>query len=165
MGDWGVLAGAKPLFELVPAFFTLAPTAPLLLLLPPLSVRSLTWRCGWRGGCPRAPRSLSRPCSWRSRGGRAVGRSGQWGGLRWAEMLPVACMPGLLHILRQARPSKPFLMPCAPPACPALPCRYCAGNYRPEMPPLEELEPGAFHLVEVDARYRRTYARRPTAAS
>lgn len=41
--------------------------------------------------------------------------------------------------------------------------RYCAGNYLPEMPALEDLEPGAYHLVEVDARYRRTYARRPTA--
>ena len=40
-------------------------------------------------------------------------------------------------------------------------CRYCAGNYKPEMPSLEELEPGTFYLVEVDARYRRAYARKP----
>ncbi|PSC76306.1 hydroxymethylglutaryl-synthase [Micractinium conductrix] len=39
--------------------------------------------------------------------------------------------------------------------------RYCAGNYKPEMPSLEELEPGTFYLVEVDARYRRAYARKP----
>lgn len=37
--------------------------------------------------------------------------------------------------------------------------RYCAGNYRPEMPAVAELEPGTYHLVEVDARYRRVYAR------
>lgn len=41
--------------------------------------------------------------------------------------------------------------------------RYCAGNYKPEMPAVEELEPGAFYLVEVDARYRRAYARKPLA--
>ncbi|KAL4431198.1 hypothetical protein ABPG75_006454 [Micractinium tetrahymenae] len=41
--------------------------------------------------------------------------------------------------------------------------RYCAGNYKPEMPPVEELEPGTFYLVEVDARYRRAYARKPVA--
>lgn len=41
--------------------------------------------------------------------------------------------------------------------------RYCAGNYKPELPALEELEPGTFYLAEVDARYRRIYARKPLA--
>jgi hydroxymethylglutaryl-CoA synthase len=41
--------------------------------------------------------------------------------------------------------------------------RYCAGNYKPELPAIEELEPGTFYLVEVDARYRRIYARKPAA--
>ena len=38
--------------------------------------------------------------------------------------------------------------------------RYGAGNYRPVMPALEELAEGTYYLAEVDARYRRTYARK-----
>lgn len=53
--------------------------------------------------------------------------------------------------------------PPAPPKKTHSPNRYCAGNYKPAMPALEELEPGTFHLVEVDARYRRIYARKPAA--
>ncbi|KAI3433351.1 hypothetical protein D9Q98_003169 [Chlorella vulgaris] len=41
--------------------------------------------------------------------------------------------------------------------------RWMAGNYKPEMPSLDDLEPGTFHLVEVDTRYRRIYARKPLA--
>ena len=41
--------------------------------------------------------------------------------------------------------------------------RYCAGNYKPELPAVEELEPGTFYLVEADARYRRIYSRKPVA--
>lgn len=30
---------------------------------------------------------------------------------------------------------------------------YCAGNYKPEWPPLEELEPGSYYLAEVRAKH------------
>lgn len=48
-----------------------------------------------------------------------------------------------------------------PPPAPFARRSYCAGNYKPEMPSVDELEPGTFYLVEVDARYRRAYARKP----
>eukprot|EP00887_Chlorella_sp_A99_P005543 scaffold1.g5543.t1 len=46
--------------------------------------------------------------------------------------------------------------------------RFCAGNYKPEWPPTRracgaeahELERGTYYLLEVDARYRRFYARK-----
>lgn len=36
--------------------------------------------------------------------------------------------------------------------------RYRAGGYKTEYPPLSELLPGTYYLVEVDTRYRRVYA-------
>lgn len=67
-------------------------------------------------------------------------------------------------------PAPPLLLlPCTDPRYSGLPpcshlsliCRYCAGNFKPEMPSMDELEPGTFYLAEVDARYRRIYARKP----
>lgn len=38
--------------------------------------------------------------------------------------------------------------------------RYGAGKYKPEWPPVSELEKGSYYLLEVDARYRRFYTRK-----
>ena len=46
------------------------------------------------------------------------------------------------------------------PAGPAAPRRYRAGNYKTELPALEDILPGTYYLVEVDARYRRIYQRK-----
>ena len=40
-------------------------------------------------------------------------------------------------------------------------CR-CAGGYRPETPPVEDLEPGTYYLDEVDGKMRRRYCRKIT---
>lgn len=40
--------------------------------------------------------------------------------------------------------------------------RYCKAGYRPESPPIEDMDPGTYYLSEVDSRYRRRYTRNVT---
>ena len=98
------------------------------------AVRSLTWRCGWRGGCPRAPRTLSRPCSWRSRGGLRAG-SRLCCAVLPCSVLPCRAVHARLHARRCANnmcqaanlPFPPHVRSLCRPA-PALPFR--AGTAR-----------------------------------
>lgn len=58
---------------------------------------------------------------------------------------------------------EPALADPAPHVPPIFFRSWGAGNYKPEMPSVDDLEPGTYYLVEVDARYRRAYARKPAS--
>jgi len=69
-----------------------------------------------------------------------------------------------LHPRPHAKQTDCMTLPVLHLTSPAWYCRYCGGNYKPEMPAVEELEPGTVYLEQVDARYRRIYNRKPLAA-
>lgn len=81
-----------------------------------------------------------RRCSWRSRGeleGHCTALH------RWIDWFPiVGLLPG--RSLAQGIPPKQAHKPPQPRFAAR---RYCAGNYKPEMPAVDELDPGTFYLV------------------
>lgn len=56
--------------------------------------------------------------------------------------------------------ASPTLLLASPPSCRS----YCAGNYKPELPAMEELEPGTFYLVRAECSLVMPAAMPPFAA-